>query len=105
MEKELPEFLRKVIARYPGVWEHYAGLNQEIRSIEAIEKRNQHLVKLGIAIGAGREGAVHSHTRRAKEAGASNEQLFHVALLAVTTIGWSGAMAALSWINDCVHDL
>jgi len=105
MEKELPEFLQKVIARYPGVWEQYGNLSQEIRSLDGLDETSQNLVKLALAIGAGREGAVHSHARRAIKAGASTEQLFQVALLAITTIGWSGAMAALSWIDDVVADL
>lgn len=105
MEKELPEFLKKVIARYPNIWDQYGKLSTAIRSLEALNEKEQHLVKLAIAVGAGREGAVHSHTRRAKKAGASSEELFQVALLAITTIGWSGAMAALSWIDDVLQEL
>ena len=105
MEKELPEFLQKVIVRYPGIWEQYGRLSQDIKSVAALDERAQHLVKLAIAVGAGREGSVHSHARRAGKAGASAEELFHVALLAITTIGWSGAMAALSWIDDVVDEL
>jgi len=105
MDQELPRFLQKVIQRYPDVWRNYESLGKGIAAIGALDSKTQHLVKLSIAIGAGREGAVHSHTKRCIKAGISNEQLFQTAMLAVTTIGWSGAMAALSWINDIVDDL
>jgi alkylhydroperoxidase/carboxymuconolactone decarboxylase family protein YurZ len=105
MDQDLPRFLQKVIQRYPEVWQSYENLGKEITSIGALDSKTQHLVKLSIAIGAGREGAVHSHTKRCVKAGIPNEQMFQTAMLAVTTIGWSGAMAALSWINDIVDDL
>ena len=100
MKDELPEFLQKVVAQYPGIWEKYGNLSQAVSQAKGLDDRSQKLAKLAIAIGAERQGAVHSHTRKCKRAGFSNEELYHVALLAITTIGWSGAMAALSWIDD-----
>lgn len=105
MNQDLPAFLQKVITRYPEIWDKYGSLSEEIRSLDALDSKTQSLAKLAIAIGAGREGSVHSHTRRCLKAGIAPEELFQVALLAITTIGWSGAMAALSWINDVVDEL
>ena len=34
--------------------------------------------------------------------GLSPDELRHVAILAVTTLGWPSAMAALTWIEDVV---
>jgi alkylhydroperoxidase/carboxymuconolactone decarboxylase family protein YurZ len=56
-------------------------------------------VKLAIAVGAGKEGAVHSHVRRGLSAGLTREEMRHVALLAITTLGWPSAVAALTWID------
>ncbi|MXZ01320.1 carboxymuconolactone decarboxylase family protein, partial [Candidatus Poribacteria bacterium] len=61
------------------------------------------LVKLALAIGAKSEGAVNSHTRRALQEGITSAELQQVALLAVTSIGWSSSMAALSWIQDVLN--
>ena len=105
MNKDLPEFLQKLIARYPDVWEQYGQLSKIIGSVEGLDERSQRLVKLGIAIGSGRQGAVHSHTRKCRKAGLSNAEIFHTALLAITTIGWSGAVAGLAWIDDELQDL
>ncbi|MBI4455302.1 MAG: carboxymuconolactone decarboxylase family protein [Acidobacteria bacterium] len=105
MKNELPEFLQKVVDRYPQVWEKYEDLSYTISLVDGLDDRSQKLVKLAIAIGAGRQGAVHSHTRKCKKAGFSNAELYHAALLAITTTGWSGAIAALSWIDDELKEL
>ena len=57
-------------------------------------------MKIGIAVGARLEGAVHSHVRRALEAGASADEIRHAVRLALTTIGFPTMMAALGWVND-----
>lgn len=103
VNKELPEFLRKFIKKYPGIWESYENLGEKIGSVKGLDKRTQRLVKLALAIGAKTEGAVHSHVRRCKKAGISDEEIYHVALLAITSIGWSSAMATISWINDILE--
>lgn len=61
------------------------------------------LVKLGIAIGTGLEGAVHSHTRRALAESITPEEIHHVMLLAMTTVGFPRTMAALTWMNDLLE--
>ena len=104
--KELPGFFQDVIKKYPKIWKSFDALGDSITGLpRGIDKKSQHLVKLGIAIGSGHEGAVHSHARRAKEAGFTNEQIYHTALLAITTMGWPGAVAALSWIDDVLKEI
>ncbi|WP_375263468.1 carboxymuconolactone decarboxylase family protein, partial [Palleronia sp.] len=60
----------------------------------------QRLVKLALAIGAGSEGAVHSHTRRARSEGIEDTALAQVALLAIGPLGLPRAVAAKTWIED-----
>ncbi|MCH9058360.1 MAG: carboxymuconolactone decarboxylase family protein [Planctomycetes bacterium] len=60
------------------------------------------LVKLGISIGAGLEGAAHSHTRTALAAGWTAEHLRHAAIIAAPTIGFPAMMRARGWIEDVV---
>lgn len=104
-EKELPEFLQKVIKRYPSVWQAYGNLSKEVKNVGALDEKTSNLVKLALSVGAKSEGAVHSYTRRCKKAGISDEEIYQVALLAITSLGWSSAMAALSWMNDCLKSL
>jgi alkylhydroperoxidase/carboxymuconolactone decarboxylase family protein YurZ len=106
IKKELPGFLQDVIKKYPKIWEKFDALGDTINELPGgIDQKSQHLVKLGIAIGAQHEGAVHSHVRRAKKAGFTNEQIYHTALLAITTLGWPGAVAALSWVDDVLNEI
>lgn len=65
-----------------------------------LDEKAERLVKLAIAVGGGLEGAVRLHTRRGSASGLSPEELQHVAVLAITTVGWPSAIAALSWIRE-----
>jgi alkylhydroperoxidase/carboxymuconolactone decarboxylase family protein YurZ len=103
--KELPGFLQDVIKKYPKVWESYKGLGAALSEVDGLDRKTQQMVKLGIAVGAGSEGAVHSHAKRCKAEGFSDEEIYHAAMLAATTIGWPRAVAALSWINDVLKEL
>jgi alkylhydroperoxidase/carboxymuconolactone decarboxylase family protein YurZ len=58
------------------------------------------LVKLALAVGSARQGAVHAHVRRGLAAGLTPEEIRQVALLGITTLGWPQAFAALCWIDD-----
>ena len=76
------------------------ALGEVTQSAGPLNSKTRALVKLAIALGALREGAVHSHTRRALEAGCTPEELRHVVVLAITTIGFPSTMAAMSWVED-----
>jgi 4-carboxymuconolactone decarboxylase len=65
-----------------------------------LDDKSRRLVKLAIAVAAGLEGGTHSAVRHAKDAGISQKEMEHVAVLAITTIGFPSAMRALSWIRD-----
>jgi len=86
--------------RHGGVIAAYEALGRACRAAGPLDGRTAALVKLGIAVGARLEGAVHSHVRRSLEAGASLDDCRHVVLLATTTIGFPAMMAALSWVED-----
>ena len=100
MNEKLHDFLQGVIEEYPDVWKAYQDLGEACATAGPLDSKTVRLVKLALAIGAKSEGAVHSHTRRALRDGISRDEIQQVALLAVTSIGWSSSMAALSWIQD-----
>lgn len=102
MKDKLPDFLDGVIKEYPDVWKAYEDLGEACNNAGPLDEKTTRLIKLALAIGARSEGAVHSHTRRSLRQGVTREELQQTALLAITTIGWSSAMAALSWIKDVV---
>jgi 4-carboxymuconolactone decarboxylase len=86
--------------RFPKVFRAFNALGAAIKEAGPLEDKTCAFVKLALAIGARSEGAVHSHTRRALEAGCTPEELCHVVLLATTTLGFPSMMATLSWVED-----
>lgn len=97
---ELPEVPSTLAAEHPEVWEQYSALGEACADAGPIDGETKRLVKLALAIGAGSEGAVHSHVRRGLEEGIDRETLQHVGLLSIPTLGFPQAMAARSWISD-----
>src|SRR5687768_17721047 len=67
--------------RFPKVFEAYDALGEATATAGPLEGKTRALVKLAIALGGQMEGAVHSHTRRAIEAGCSAEEIRHAVLL------------------------
>ena len=96
----LPQAYEKFKKTYPKVWQAYDRLGGLIHDSAPIDKKNRELLKLALAIGARLEGAVHSHTRRALAQGARAEEIRHVALLGLTTLGFPHTIAALTWVED-----
>ena len=96
----LPGTANRVARDRPALWEAFQRLGEEASRAGPLDDRTRRLVHLAYAIAADSEGATHSHARRALGDGIGVEELEHVALLAVTTIGWSGAIKGLSWVRD-----
>jgi alkylhydroperoxidase/carboxymuconolactone decarboxylase family protein YurZ len=86
--------------QHPEVWKAFAELADECHNEGPLESKSRKLVKVALAIGAGLEGATHSAVRHAIDEGVTREELEHVAVLAITTLGYPSAMRALSWIDD-----
>jgi alkylhydroperoxidase/carboxymuconolactone decarboxylase family protein YurZ len=98
--EELPSGAGDVARQYPAVWNAFSTLGEACSNAGPLHGSAARLVKLALAIGASSEGAVHSHTRRALAEGVSREELKHVALLAIPTVGLPQAVRALTWIED-----
>jgi len=65
-----------------------------------LDARTQRLLKLAVAIGAMREGAVHSGVRKARDAGASVAEMEQIVALAASTIGLPATVAVWSWVRE-----
>ena len=101
----LPEAAQKTADTYPEVWKAYQALGAATENAGPLEAKTRRLVKFGIAMGAGFDSAARSHARRAlEEDGISIDELRHVALLAITTTGWSRGVAALDWIERVANE-
>lgn len=100
---KLPSHYSKFLKNYPEVAEHYTNLSNASKKVGPLNPKTRALIKLGISIGMKHEGAVHSHTRKSLEAGASPVEIQQAVILSLTTIGFPSMMAALSWVNDVLE--
>jgi 4-carboxymuconolactone decarboxylase len=100
----IPKPYQQMHLRYPELMHAYEAFGQAVREAGPLSVREVALVKLAISIGAGLEGATHSHCRKAIEAGCSASDLRHVAVLSAPTIGFPTMMRARSWVEDVVGD-
>ena len=96
----LPGAASRVAGEHPELWRAFQALGAAASATGPLDARTRRLVNLALAIAGDSEGATHSHTRRAMAEGLRPDELEHVALLAVTTLGWPRAIKGLSWIRD-----
>ncbi len=101
--KKAPGPFRKFVEAYPECGMTYEALATASREAAAFPEKEAELVKLALAMGSRLEGAVHSHARRALEAGATPADVRGVALLGLTTLGLPHTMMGTSWIEDVLR--
>ncbi|GAB5512368.1 carboxymuconolactone decarboxylase family protein [Rhodopirellula baltica] len=98
----IPKRYRQMHADHPAYMRAYEDLGKAARESGPLNDREVALVKLAISLGAGLEGATHSHCRKALEAGCTPDDLRHVAMLSAPTIGFPTMMRAKSWVEDVI---
>ncbi|MGD8351756.1 MAG: carboxymuconolactone decarboxylase family protein [Nitrospirota bacterium] len=99
MDKFPPQY-ESIRERFKAYFSALEALGREAREAGPIDEKTGHLIQLAAAASIRSEGSVHSHARRALEAGASPEELHHTLLLITSTIGFPTVSAALSWVDD-----
>jgi 4-carboxymuconolactone decarboxylase len=94
-----PALHQQFVRRFPHLGEAWDLVNEE-GAAGPLDAKTQRLLKLAVAIGALREGAVHSGVRKARDAGATPAEMEQVVALAASTIGLPAAVAAWSWVKE-----
>jgi len=79
------------------------NLGRAAKAAGPLNKKTSHLIQLAAAAAIRSEGSVHSHTRRALEAGAKPAEIYHAIILLSSTIGFPTVSAALSWLDDVIE--
>jgi AhpD family alkylhydroperoxidase len=93
-----------LLQKFNTVMEKHQDLGKAVRDAGPIDKKNSQLIQLGAATALRAEGSVHSHVKRALDAGASAEEIYHTIILLTSTIGFPAVSAALSWARDIIED-
>ncbi len=103
MSSHLPKHYQKLKERYGPVLDAVGELGKTVRQAGPLGEKEAQLIQLGAAAALKSEGAIHSHARRALEAGASPEEIRHAIVLLTSTLGYPNMAAALSWVDDVLE--
>lgn len=90
------------IRRFPKLDVAWRAMN-DAEQDGPLDERTRRLVKLGISIGAMREGAVHSNVRKALAMGITHDEIMQIVALAASNLGMPSTVAIYSWIRDVVE--
>ncbi|MCF8040041.1 MAG: carboxymuconolactone decarboxylase family protein [Desulfohalobiaceae bacterium] len=99
-----PKFYQKMEKNFPKMMEAVSQLGKVTREAGPLQEKQAQLVQLAAAAALKSEGSVHSHTRRALDAGASPEEIRHALVLLISTIGYPNVAAAISWAEDVLEE-
>ncbi len=102
MSKSLPEAPRpylQFVERFPKLGEAWDAIH-EAGAAGPLDEHTQRLIKLAVAVGAQRPGAVHASVRKARAMGISDAELEQVVALSASTLGLPSAVAAYGWLHD-----
>ncbi len=94
-----PKPHRAFVERYPDLanaWELIAQASAK----GPLDPKVARLVKLGIAMGSMREGAVRASIRKAIDLGITLQELEQAVALAAGTVGLPSAVALHTWLRD-----
>jgi AhpD family alkylhydroperoxidase len=99
-DKDIPTWYTTLEERHPKFMTAVKELGKAVRQEGPLDEKTAHLVQLAAAAALRSEGGVHSHAKRALEAGAKPDEIFHAIILLTSTIGFPTVSAALSWVAD-----
>jgi AhpD family alkylhydroperoxidase len=95
-----PKHFRQLAKQFPDYIAAVEQLGDKVKAAGPLEPKVAELIQLAAAAAVHSEGSVHSHTRRARKAGATPDEINHAVLLLTSTIGFPSVAAALSWVDD-----
>jgi AhpD family alkylhydroperoxidase len=95
-----PKIYLQLKRRHPRFFDAVDRLGRAVRREGPLNEKTIQLVQLAAAAAIRSEGAVHSHARRALEAGATPDEVRQTLLVLASTIGFPNVIAASSWAAD-----
>lgn len=101
MPKMPPQYV-SISRRFKKYTKAVENLGKAAKESGPIKEKTSHLIQMAAAAAIRSEGSVHSHARRALEAGATPDELHHTIILLSSTIGFPTVSAALSWVDDVI---
>lgn len=100
--KKPPKHFNQLTKRYPEYMTALERLGECVKQAGPLDSKTAELIQLAAAAATRSEGAVHSHSRRAQDLGATRDEIHHTLLLLTSTIGFPTVSAALTWADDVI---
>ncbi len=94
-----PKAYTRFVERYPDLGSAWDLIHKQGET-GPLDAKTTRLVKLGIAMGAMREGQVHASVRKALRIGITPEEIEQVVAMVAATSGMPATVAAFCWAND-----
>lgn len=99
-QKRTPRVYQRMKQKMPAFIAALDNIGTMVRQAGPLDEKTIQLIQLAASAAIRSEGALHSHTRRALEAGATPADIRHALLCLTSTIGFPGVAAALTWADD-----
>ncbi len=88
--------------RFSDLMKAHEDAGKRAKEAGPIDAKTGNLIQLAACVALRSEGGVHSHARRALQAGASADEIYHTVVLLINTVGFPAVAAAFSWVKDIV---
>jgi len=88
--------------KFPDLMKAHEEVGRLAREAGPLNAKTGNLIQLAASVALRSEGGVHSHAKRAIQAGASRDEIYHTIALLMNTVGFPTIAAAFSWVNDIV---
>lgn len=96
-QSQLPGTYRQLMESFPEITSAHDQMATAVEQSGPLDSKTCALIKIGISVGAGLESALRSHVRRAKQSGATEEEIVQAIFQGMNTIGFPRTVAAWSW--------
>ncbi|NLY41791.1 MAG: carboxymuconolactone decarboxylase family protein [Desulfovibrionales bacterium] len=104
MRSGKPKHYQKLQSSHPELIAAAEALGKAAKEAGPLDEKTIQLIQLAASVALRSEGAVRSHGRRARSAGATAEEIRHAVLAVTATIGFSTVAAALDWLEKVLED-
>ena len=95
-----PKNYVKIQRKFPELMRAHEEAGRLSKEAGPLDAKTGNLIQLAACVALRSEGGVHSHARRAVQAGASKDEILHTIALLINTVGFPTTAAAFSWVND-----
>lgn len=99
--KDMHDALKKFKKDFPAIYKAHENLGKKIHEQSGpLPEKTRWLMKVAISGASGHKVALETHIAKAREAGASDEEILHTLLLIIQTTGFPTFMEAFSVFNE-----